>query len=82
MHKLPPPQQLPPLVFVGAALADDSATFFFDPLLKSVSYQPLPFNLKPAAEIFFFNSGSLHAGHINNGSALIFCNASCSFPQA
>ena len=30
----------------------DSATFRFFPDLKSVSYQPPPFSLKPAAEIF------------------------------
>ncbi len=32
-------------------------TFFLSPVLKSVSYQPLPFNLKATAEICFFNSG-------------------------
>jgi|TARA_B100000497_G_C7639346_1_gene384308 hypothetical protein len=35
-----------------------SATFFFDPVLKSVSYQPLPFNRKAAAETNFFNFGA------------------------
>jgi hypothetical protein len=54
------------------------ATFFFVPLLKSVSYQPLPFNLNPAAEIFFISSGLLQAGQVISGSALSFCNASCS----
>ena len=30
-------------------------TFFFLPVLKSVSYQPPPFSLKAAAETSFFN---------------------------
>jgi hypothetical protein len=48
---------------VGALeLLVSPATFFFEPLLKSVSYQPPPFNLKPAAEIFFISSGLLQAG--------------------
>jgi hypothetical protein len=36
-------------------LSDESLlTFFFAPVLKSVSYHPAPFNLKAAAEISFF----------------------------
>ena len=64
----------------GALLSPD--TFFFAPLLKSVSYQPPPFKRKPAAEIFFFNSASLQAGQITKGSAFSFCKASCWWPQA
>jgi hypothetical protein len=64
---------------------DDSelspATFFFVPLLKSVSYQPPPFKRKPAAEIFLIKSGLLHAGQLTKGWSLIFCKASCSCPQ-
>jgi hypothetical protein len=36
-------------------LSDESLlTFFFEPVLKSVSYQPAPFNLKATADISFF----------------------------
>src|SRR5690625_7843094 len=39
-----------------------SARFLRLELLKSVSYQPLPFSRKPAAEIFLTNAGSAQAG--------------------
>ncbi len=42
-------------------------TFFFLPVLKSVSYQPPPFNRKAAAEISFFNSGWPHSGQSTRG---------------
>ena len=42
-------------------------TFFFCPVLKSVSYQPPPFKRKAAAEINFFNPGSPHAGQSTKG---------------
>jgi hypothetical protein len=77
----PPAGQLLAFGVLGVALgvADASpATFFLAPLLKSVSYQPVPFNLNPAAEIFFINSGFVQAGQIRMGSAPSFCNASCS----
>jgi hypothetical protein len=52
----------------GSELAELSpATFFFAPLLKSVSYQPPPFKRKPAAEIFLIRSGWLHAGQCIKG---------------
>jgi hypothetical protein len=57
-------------------LADSPATFFLLPLLKSVSYQPAPFNLNPDAEIFFAKSGFLQAGHSVRGASLNFCKAS------
>ncbi len=41
----------------------DPATFFLFPDLKSVSYQPPPLSLNPAAEIFFRKLSSLHSGH-------------------
>jgi hypothetical protein len=52
------------------------ATFFLLPLLKSVSYQPAPFNLNPDAEIFFAKSGFLQIGHSVRGASLNFCKAS------
>jgi hypothetical protein len=57
-------------------LADSPATFFLLPLLKSVSYQPAPFNRNPDAEIFFAKSGFLQAGHSVSGASLNFCKAS------
>ena len=39
-----------------------SFSFFLSPFLKSVSYQPVPFNLKAAAEMSFFRDASLHSG--------------------
>ena len=51
-------------------------TFFFVPVLKSVSYHPLPFSLKAAADTNFASFGALHAGQIVNGSSDIFCNFS------
>ena len=52
------------------------ATFFFLPVLKSVSYQPLPFSLKAAAETNFFSAGLPHSGQSFSRSSLIFCNFS------
>jgi hypothetical protein len=57
-------------------LADSPATFFLLPLLKSVSYQPAPFNLNPDAEIFLAKSGFLQTGHSVSGASLNFCKAS------
>ena len=55
---------------------DDSATFFLEPLLKSVSYQPPPFRRNAAAETSFVSSGLEQDGQSFNGSSLIFCNFS------
>ncbi len=49
-----------------------SVTFFFVPVLKSVSYQPSPFNRKAAADTNFVSSGVLHSGQIFRGSSEIF----------
>lgn len=56
--------------------SDSLLTFFFDPVLKSVSYQPLPFSRKAEAETSFFNSGFKHLGQSTNGPSLIFCSFS------
>ena len=56
-------------------------TFFFLPLLKSVSYQPLPLSRNPAADMSFLSALSLQEGHSNNGASLIFCNLSISYPH-
>ena len=52
------------------------ATFFFLPVLKSVSYQPLPFKRKPEADISFLSLALSQAGQSANGASLSFCNAS------
>jgi hypothetical protein len=68
--------QLLALVVLGDAAGVSPATFFLVPFLKSVSYQPPPFNLKPAADICFDNSGLLQAGQSVNTGSLSFCKAS------
>ena len=47
-------------------------TFFFLPVLKSVSYQPPPLRRNAAAETSLLRLGSSHAGQIFNGSSEIF----------
>ena len=59
--------------------AASPAIFFFLPVLKSVSYHPLPFRRNPAADIFFFSSDLLQAGQSVKGSSLSFCNTSNSW---
>lgn len=81
LYDLQPPAGQPPEGNGELGQLASPATFFLAPLLKSVSYQPPPFNLNPAAEIFFINSGLLQAGQIIKGSALSFCKASCSWPH-
>ena len=48
------------------------ATFFFAPVLKSVSYQPPPFNLKAAADTNLVSLDALHEGQIVKGPSEIF----------
>ncbi len=56
-----------PAEFVSAVLAEP------DPLLKSVAYQPLPFNWKPAAVKALPKALLPHAGQVSMGASLIFC---------
>ena len=49
-----------------------ATTFFFFPDLKSVSYQPLPFNLNPATDTFLRRASSAHSGHVLKTSSLSF----------
>ena len=44
--------------------------------LKSVAYQPVPFNWKAAAVSCFFKLSSPHSGHVSKGESLIFWIAS------
>ena len=76
--------------FVSALLAGPSGAFFWAFLfflaallpffgflvLKSVSYQPVPFSLKAAAETSLRRLYELHLGHVFAGTSFIFCNIS------
>jgi hypothetical protein len=48
---------------------------------KSVTYQPLPFNWKPAAVTIFENVSWPHAGHLVCGGSLNFWRNSSWWPQ-
>jgi hypothetical protein len=48
------------------------ATFFFLPVLKSVSYQPLPFRRNPAADTSLLSIVSLQIGQTFSGSSESF----------
>jgi hypothetical protein len=52
------------------------------PPRKSVTYQPVPFNWKPAAVNCFLKLGCLHSGQSVKGASDIFCNTSLAKPQA
>ena len=53
------------------------------PLLrKSVTYQPVPFNWKPAAVNCFLKVDLPHSGQSVNTGSEIFCNTSLANPQA
>ena len=53
-----------------------SAGFFLSEFLKSVSYQPVPFRRKAAADTCFRKPASPHSGQKTKGSSDIFCKAS------
>ena len=71
-----------PVESVVAASGVAVAVGFVVPLRKSVTYQPLPFNWKPAAESILLNVLLPHEGHSVNGAALIFCRNSLRNPQS
>jgi hypothetical protein len=66
----------PPLLSEEPPLAPEEfsllLTFFLSPVLKSVSYHPLPFNLNATLEISFFSSGLSQSGHSFSKSSLSF----------
>lgn len=66
----PEPASDDPELPVGLALSP--ATFFFLPVLKSVSYQPPPFRRNPAADTSLLSIGSLHIGQTFSGSSESF----------
>src|SRR4051794_38727331 len=45
---------------------------------KSVSYQPLPFSWKPAADTSLRSASLPHAGHVTSGASARRCSASSS----
>jgi hypothetical protein len=61
-----------------AAVSDSGLDFGFEPFLKSVAYQPLPFNWKPAAEINLTYESLPHAGQTATGASFTFCRYSFS----
>jgi len=65
----------------ASALAPPSVFPDFAPPLKSVTYQPLPFNWKPAAETFFTRASAPQDGHVTSGASENFRRASSSCPQ-
>ena len=82
---------LPPALSLDAGLsgepeavveAESPAIFFLLPVLKSVSYQPLPFRRKAAADTFFFNDDFPHRGHSTLGASLSFCRTSSRSSQS
>src|SRR5690606_35820668 len=52
------------------------------PLRKSVTYQPEPFNWKPAAVTCLANVAWPHSGQAESGASEIFCSTSWAWPQA
>jgi hypothetical protein len=50
--------------------------------LKSVAYQPDPFNWNPAAVTCFLKAGLEQEGQTSSGASDIFCNTSLANPQA
>jgi hypothetical protein len=82
LHAAQPPDPqawLPPESVVAS---DAFFRFFPPPPLKSVSYQPLPVSLKPAAETILLRVVPPQAGQSTGGESDIFCMTSCSWPQA
>lgn len=81
------PETVSPLLDLSTApplappAESESANCFFSPVLKSVSYQPPPFNRKLAADTNLLNPLLPHAGHFTKGASLIFCSASISWPH-
>jgi len=59
-------------------LESEAEIFFLLPDLKSVSYQPLPFKRKAAADTCFFMVDLPHSEHFFSGLSLTFCNTSSS----
>ena len=66
----------------GLAGAASPTRFFFAPVLKSVSYQPLPASRKPGAEMVLLSAGLPQAGHSRAGASDTFCRISVCAPQA
>lgn len=61
--------------------ASSLATFRLRSFLKSVSYQPVPFNRKATGDTSFLSSGRSQAGQSTSGSSFIFWIVSKSWPQ-
>jgi hypothetical protein len=68
----PEPESEPDDPELPVELGLSPATFFFLPVLKSVSYQPPPFRRNPAADTSLLSIGSLHIGQTFSGSSESF----------
>jgi len=70
-------------VDTGVAAGDAAvAAVALPPSRKSVTYQPLPFNWKPAAVTCFENVACKHDGQSVKSGSDIFCSTSLAKPQA
>ncbi len=63
------------------AVSGDFDDGFVPLFLKSVAYQPLPFNWKPAALSIFVKVGFPQFGQTVSGASLSFCRNSCWWPH-
>jgi hypothetical protein len=68
----PEPESEPDVPELPVGLGLSPATFFFLPVLKSVSYQPPPFKRNPAADTSLLSIGSLQIGQTFSGSSESF----------
>ena len=71
-----PPELLPESLGELLSFFAFSAGFFLSEFLKSVSYQPVPFSRKAAADTCLRNVASPHSGQKTKGSSDNFCKAS------
>ena len=74
-----------PVVVLAAVLVVALLSAFAPPVLepprKSVTYQPVPFNWKPAAVTCFLNVACPHSGQSVRTGSDIFCKTSLLNPQ-
>ena len=70
------PELLPESLDDALSFFAFSAGFFLSEFLKSVSYQPVPFSRKAAADTCLRNVASPHSGQKTKGSSDNFCKAS------
>ena len=70
---------------LAASLLSPTAGLLVPPLpllRKSVTYQPVPFNWKPAAVSCFLNASLPQDGQVVNAASDTFCKTSFVWPQS